>query len=94
MNNAGVAVAGPLEFIPIEELRRQLEVNLDRPGGRDPGRSSPPCAAARGRIVNVSSIGGRMALPLAGPYAASKFGLEAVSDSLRREVAQFGVEVS
>jgi NAD(P)-dependent dehydrogenase (short-subunit alcohol dehydrogenase family) len=49
--------------------------------------------AARGRVVNVSSIGGRVALPLLAPYAASKFGLEAVSDSLRRELRHLGVEV-
>ena len=53
----------------------------------------PALRRARGRIVNVSSIGGRIALPLVGPYAASKFALEAVSDSLRREVRQFGVDV-
>src|SRR4051794_1070405 len=84
VNNAGIAVTGPLEYMPLDELRRQLEVNAI-------GQLAVIQAvmaqlrAARGRIVNVSSIGGRMALPLYGPYAASKYALEALSDSLRRE---------
>jgi NAD(P)-dependent dehydrogenase (short-subunit alcohol dehydrogenase family) len=85
VNNAGIAVSGPLEFMPIDELRRQLEVNLV---GQVAVTQAflPGLRSARGRIVNVSSIGGRVALPLLGPYAASKFALEAVSDSLRREL--------
>ena len=93
VNNAGIAVSGPLEFVPIDELRRQLEVNLI---GQVAVTQAflPMLRAARGRIVNVSSIGGRVALPLLGPYAASKFALEAVSDSLRRELRHLGVKVS
>ena len=93
VNNAGIAVSAPLEFVPIEELRRQLDVNLV---GQVAVTQAflPALRRGRGRIVNVSSIGGRIALPLGGPYAASKFGLEAISDSLRREVAQFGIEVA
>jgi NAD(P)-dependent dehydrogenase (short-subunit alcohol dehydrogenase family) len=93
VNNAGIAVSGPIEFIPLDELRRQLEVNLV-------GQVAviqaflPNVREAKGRIVNVSSIGGRIALPLVGPYAASKFGLEAVSDSLRRELRPWGIHVS
>ncbi|MBN1529449.1 MAG: SDR family oxidoreductase [Thermoleophilaceae bacterium] len=92
VNNAGVAVAGPLEFIPIEDLRRQLEVNLI---GQMAVTQAvlPALRRARGRIVNISSIGGRLALPMVGPYAASKFGLEGLSDTLRRELARFGVDV-
>ncbi|HEY1277476.1 MAG TPA: SDR family oxidoreductase [Thermoleophilaceae bacterium] len=92
VNNAGVAVAGPLEFIPIDRLREQLEINLI---GQVAVTQAflPALRAGRGRIVNVSSIGGRIALPLMGPYAASKFGLEGVSDSLRRELRGQGVEV-
>jgi NAD(P)-dependent dehydrogenase (short-subunit alcohol dehydrogenase family) len=92
VNNAGIAVAAPLEYIPIERLREQLEVNLI---GQVAVTQAllPFLRAARGRIVNVSSIGGRVALPLAGPYAASKFALEAVSDSLRRELRHLGVDV-
>jgi NAD(P)-dependent dehydrogenase (short-subunit alcohol dehydrogenase family) len=93
VNNAGVAISGPLEFVPIDELRRQIEINLV-------GQVAVTQAflallrKGRGRIVNVSSIGGRVALPFVGPYAASKFGIEAVSDSLRRELRPWGIEVS
>ncbi|HEU0024955.1 MAG TPA: SDR family oxidoreductase [Thermoleophilaceae bacterium] len=92
VNNAGVAVAGPLEFVPIDQLRQQLEINLI---GQLAVTQAllPALRDARGRIVNVSSIGGRIALPLVGPYAASKFGLEGASDSLRRELRPFGVDV-
>jgi NAD(P)-dependent dehydrogenase (short-subunit alcohol dehydrogenase family) len=92
VNNAGVAVAGPIEFIPVEELRDQLEVNVI---GQVAVTQAflPGLRRGGGRIVNVSSIGGRVALPMAGPYAASKFALEAISDSLRRELAGQGVEV-
>jgi NAD(P)-dependent dehydrogenase (short-subunit alcohol dehydrogenase family) len=92
VNNAGIAVAAPLEFIPLDRLRQQLEVNLIGQVAVTQAML-PALRRARGRIVNVTSIGGRMALPLMGPYAASKFGLEAVSDSLRRELRQFGVDV-
>jgi NAD(P)-dependent dehydrogenase (short-subunit alcohol dehydrogenase family) len=93
VNNAGVAVSGPIEYVPLDELRRQLEVNLV-------GQVAviqaflPNVREVKGRIVNVSSIGGRIALPLVGPYAASKFGLEAVSDALRRELRPWGIHVS
>jgi NAD(P)-dependent dehydrogenase (short-subunit alcohol dehydrogenase family) len=92
VNNAGVAVTGPVEFVPVDELRRQLEVNLI---GQVAVTQAflPQLREARGRVVNVSSIGGRVALPLMSPYNASKFGLEAVSDSLRRELRDFGVSV-
>jgi NAD(P)-dependent dehydrogenase (short-subunit alcohol dehydrogenase family) len=92
VNNAGVAVAAPLEFLPIDRLREQLEINLI-------GQAAvtqaflPALRRARGRIVNVSSIGGRVALPLVGAYNASKFGLEGLSDALRRELRPFGVDV-
>jgi NAD(P)-dependent dehydrogenase (short-subunit alcohol dehydrogenase family) len=92
VNNAGIAVAAPLEFLPLDQLRRQLEINLV---GQVAVTQAflPALRAARGRIVNVSSIGGRVALPLVGAYNASKFGLEAVSDSLRRELHSHGVDV-
>jgi len=92
VNNAGIAVAAPLEFLPIEQLRHQLEINVI-------GQAAvtqaflPALRRARGRIVNVSSIGGRVALPLVSPYSTSKFGLEGMSDSLRRELRPHGVEV-
>jgi NAD(P)-dependent dehydrogenase (short-subunit alcohol dehydrogenase family) len=93
LNNAGVAVAGPLEFIPIEEFRRQLDVNVV---GQVAVTQAflPALRKARGRIVFMGSIGGRVALPLLSPYAASKFALEAIADSLRRELRQWGMQVS
>jgi NAD(P)-dependent dehydrogenase (short-subunit alcohol dehydrogenase family) len=93
VNNAGIAVSGPVELIPLDEWRRQLEVNLI---GQIATIQAflPLLRAARGRIVNVSSIGGRVALPLVGPYAASKFALEGISDSLRRELRGQGVDVA
>jgi NAD(P)-dependent dehydrogenase (short-subunit alcohol dehydrogenase family) len=92
VNNAGIAVAAPLEYLPMDRLRQQLEINLI-------GQAAvtqaflPALRSTRGRIVMVSSIGGRVALPLVGPYNASKFGLEGLSDSLRRELRPHGVDV-
>ena len=92
VNNAGIAVSGPVEVVPMDEWRRQIEVNLL--GQIAVTRALLPAVLrARGRIVNMSSIGGRVANPLFGPYSASKFALEAVSDALRREVAEHGVRV-
>jgi NAD(P)-dependent dehydrogenase (short-subunit alcohol dehydrogenase family) len=92
VNNAGIAVAAPLEFLPLDQLRHQLEVNLIGQLAVTQ-RFLPALRAARGRIVNVSSIGGRVALPLVGAYNASKFALEAISDTLRRELLSQGVDV-
>lgn len=98
VNNAGVAVAGPLLHLPVEELRRQFEINVIAQVaviqafapllGADMKRSGEP-----GRIVNMSSISGRIAMPFTGPYAASKHALEALSDSLRRELMPYGIDV-
>jgi NAD(P)-dependent dehydrogenase (short-subunit alcohol dehydrogenase family) len=92
VNNAGIAVAAPIEFLPVERFRQQLEVNLI---GQLAVTQAflPALRRAGGRIVNVSSIGGRVALPLVSAYNASKFGLEGWSDSLRREVRHQGVDV-
>jgi NAD(P)-dependent dehydrogenase (short-subunit alcohol dehydrogenase family) len=92
VNNAGIAVSGPLEGVPVAEWRRQMEVNFL---GQVAVTQAllPALINARGRVVNMSSIGGRNALPLFGPYSASKFALEAMTDSLRREVASLGVKV-
>jgi NAD(P)-dependent dehydrogenase (short-subunit alcohol dehydrogenase family) len=93
VNNAGVAITGPLEYLPIDELRRQLEINVV---GQVAVTQAflPRIREGHGRIVNISSIGGRVALPLAGPYAASKFAIEAISDSLRRELRPWGIHVA
>lgn len=94
VNNAGIAAAAPLEFIPIDKFRHQLEVNVV---GQLAVIQSvlPLLRLARGRIVNVSSIGGRIAGGgILGPYYASKFALEALTDTLRVELAPWGIEVS
>lgn len=93
VNNAGIAVAGPLEFLPISELRRQLEVNVI---GQIAVTQAvlPMLRASRGRVINIGSISGRSALPLTGAYAASKFALEALTDSLRVELMPAGISVS
>jgi NAD(P)-dependent dehydrogenase (short-subunit alcohol dehydrogenase family) len=93
VNNAGVAVSGPVEYVPIDEWRKQLEINLIGQVAVTQAFLPQLRDGDGGRIVNVSSIGGRIALPLAAPYAASKFALEAVSDSLRRELRGQGVDV-
>ncbi|MBY0247004.1 MAG: SDR family oxidoreductase [Nitrospiraceae bacterium] len=93
INNAGIAVVGPLEAVPIPDLRRQFEINLI---GQVAVTQTflPLIRLARGRIVNMGSIAGRAAMPLMGPYSASKFALEAITDALRLEVRQWGIEVS
>jgi NAD(P)-dependent dehydrogenase (short-subunit alcohol dehydrogenase family) len=92
VNNAGIAVAAPIEFLPLDQLRHQLETNLVGQVAVTQ-QFLPALRAGRGRIVNVSSIGGRVALPLVGAYNMSKFGLEGMSDSLRRELRPHGVDV-
>jgi NAD(P)-dependent dehydrogenase (short-subunit alcohol dehydrogenase family) len=92
VNNAGIAVNSPVETIPMQEWRRQFEVNFFGHVAITQALL-PALLAAGGRIVNVSSIGGRVAAPTFGAYAASKFALEAMSDALRREVARLGVRV-
>jgi NAD(P)-dependent dehydrogenase (short-subunit alcohol dehydrogenase family) len=92
VNNAGVAISGPIEFVSPGELTRQLDINVVGQV-RVTQAFMKLLRRDRGRVINISSIGGRIALPLVGPYAASKFALEAVSDSLRREVRSQGIEV-
>lgn len=93
VNNAGIAVVGPLEAVPIPDFRRQLEVNVI---GQMAVTQAflPLIRKARGRIVNMGSIAGRSTMPLMGPYSASKFALEAMTDALRLEVQQWGIHVS
>jgi NAD(P)-dependent dehydrogenase (short-subunit alcohol dehydrogenase family) len=93
VNNAGIVAAGPLEFVPLDEVRQQFEVNVV--GALAVTQAFLPLLrAARGRIVNVSSVSGRIASPFLGPYSASKFALEALSDSLRVELRPWGIRVS
>jgi NAD(P)-dependent dehydrogenase (short-subunit alcohol dehydrogenase family) len=98
VNNAGVAVAGPLLELPIEEFRRQIEINLI--GVVTTTQAFAPLlgvdrklTGSSGRIVNIGSVGGRNAVPFLSPYNASKFALEGLSESLRRELLPFGVDV-
>ena len=94
VNNAGVVVHGPLEFVTPEEMRAQLETNVI--GMHATTRAFlPALRAAQGRIVNMGSVAGRSpALPLLGPYAASKWAVEAITDALRNEVRSFGIHVA
>jgi NAD(P)-dependent dehydrogenase (short-subunit alcohol dehydrogenase family) len=98
VNNAGIAVAGPLLESTADEFRQQLEVNLIAPMmvirafapllGTDRALTGPP-----GRIVNISSVSGRVGFPFVGLYSASKHGLEGLSQSLRRELVFYGIDV-
>ena len=93
VNNAGIVVGGPIEAVPLAELRRQLEVNVV-------GQAAvcqavlPRLRHSRGRIVFVSSVSGRVATPLTGAYNASKFALEGMADSMRMELAPWGIDVT
>jgi NAD(P)-dependent dehydrogenase (short-subunit alcohol dehydrogenase family) len=93
INNAGIAVGGPLEFLPVELLRTQLEVNVL---GLHAVTQAflPLIRRARGRIIHVGSIAGRIASPFTGAYAASKHAVEALTDALRLELAPEGIHVS
>jgi NAD(P)-dependent dehydrogenase (short-subunit alcohol dehydrogenase family) len=98
VNNAGIVVSGPLLHLRPSEYRRQLEVNMVSPLvviqafapllGTDKKRQGPA-----GRIVNITSSVAKVAIPLLGAYSASKFGLEGMSDALRRELILFGIDV-
>ena len=98
INNAGIAIGGPLMHQPVDEVRRVLEVNvlgtlaitqgfLPLLGAKTSQTTSP------GRIINISSLGGRISLPFVGAYGISKHALEAMSDVLRRELMLYGIDV-
>ncbi len=92
VNNAGVAHGGPIEYLPMEEWRTQLEVNVI--GQVAVTKAMMPLVRrGRGRIVFIGSIGGRVGTPLLSPYAASKFAIEGIAESLRHELRPFGVRV-
>lgn len=93
VNNAGISVAGPLEVLPLDEFRRQFEVNVM--GQLAVTQAFMPLIRQRtGRIVFMGSVSGRLATPFVGAYSASKFALEAVADALRMELRPWGIEVS
>jgi NAD(P)-dependent dehydrogenase (short-subunit alcohol dehydrogenase family) len=93
VNNAGIAVGGPLEFVPLSQLRRQFEINAV---GQIAVTQSflPLLRRAQGRVVLMGSVSGVCSLPLLGPYCASKFALEALADALRLELRPWGMHVS
>jgi NAD(P)-dependent dehydrogenase (short-subunit alcohol dehydrogenase family) len=93
VNNAGIVIGSPLEVIPLPQLRKQLEVNVI---GQIAVTQAflPLLRRGRGRIVNMGSIAGRATIPLLGPYSASKFALEALTDALRMELQPWGIQVS
>jgi NAD(P)-dependent dehydrogenase (short-subunit alcohol dehydrogenase family) len=93
VNNAGIAVPGPLETLPIEDFRRQVDINLTAQVAVTQAML-PAIRKARGRIVFITSIGGLMAFPMFGAYHAAKFGLEAVGDVFRQELKAWGISVS
>ena len=93
VNNAGIATAGPLEFLSAEDLRHQFNVNVA--GAMNTTRTFLPLLRkAGGRIVNISSISGLIAFPFLGAYAMSKHALEAASDALRIELMNSAIYVS
>ena len=93
VDNAGIAIASPLEYLPPEELTRQLDVNVVGQL-RVVQAFLPALRRSKGRIVLMGSIAGRSSLPFLGAYAMSKFALEAMADALRVELEPFGIRVS
>jgi NAD(P)-dependent dehydrogenase (short-subunit alcohol dehydrogenase family) len=94
VNNAGIAVGGPIEYLPLDDWRRQFEVNVF--GQLAVTRAALPLirtAGSSGRVVFIGSIGGRLSTPLLAPYDASKFALEAIAESLRHELRPSGIKV-
>lgn len=93
VNNAGIAVAGPLEYVPIGELRKQFDVNVF--GLMAVTQAFMPLLrSSSGRIVHISSNSGKVSTPFTGPYCASKFAVEALADAMRGELYGSGVEIS
>lgn len=92
INNAGISINAPVETLPLDDWRRLFEVNLFGHVALTQALL-PFLHRSRGRIVNISSVGGKIAMATYGAYAGAKFALEAVSDSLRRELAPHGVQV-
>jgi NAD(P)-dependent dehydrogenase (short-subunit alcohol dehydrogenase family) len=91
VNNAGIGIGGPVELVPVAEVRRLFETNVFGPLRMMQAVLPQMRARGSGAIVNVSSVSGRVAAPLAGFYAASKFALEAMSEALHVEAGHFGV---
>ncbi|HST05095.1 MAG TPA: SDR family oxidoreductase [Chloroflexia bacterium] len=93
VNNAGIAIAVPIEFLPIDELRKQLEVNVIGQVAVTQA-AIPLLRTAHGRIVNIGSVSGRISTPLLGPYSVSKFAMDTLSDTLRMELRPWHIHVA
>ena len=93
INNAGTAVFGPVEQVPLDTVEEQLRVNILGPIAVTQ-KFLPLLRLGRGRLVNISSVNGFLSIPYAGIYSASKFALEALSDALRVELKPWGISVS
>ena len=91
VNNAGIGIGGPVELVPVAEVRRLFETNVFGPLRMMQAVLPQMRARGSGTIVNLSSVSGRVAAPLSGFYAASKFALEALSEALHVEVGHFGI---
>ncbi|MBW4665654.1 MAG: SDR family oxidoreductase [Chroococcus sp. CMT-3BRIN-NPC107] len=94
VNNAGYGQMGPIELIPDQAVKRQFQINVLAPLALIRALVPTMRVAGGGRIINISSLGGRLAFPFGGMYSASKFALEALSDSLRMELEPFNIQVS
>ena len=90
LNNAGIAVGGPLEYLPVDDLRRQFEVNVFGTIAVTQA-AIPLLRATRGRIVTIGSIAGRFGAPFVGPYGSSKAAVAVLMDTLRLELSPFGI---
>ncbi|HEX5480863.1 MAG TPA: SDR family oxidoreductase [Dehalococcoidia bacterium] len=93
VNNAGIGLGGPVEFVPLDDWRRQFEVNVFGTVAVTQA-FMPMVRAGGGRVVLIGSIGGRFATPFIGPYCASKFAIEAIGDALRFELQPWGIHVA
>lgn len=93
VNNAGIAKGGPLEYLPLQDWRDQLEVNVIGQVAVTKA-AMPLLRLATGRIVFIGSMSGKVAAPMMGPYTASKFAIEGLADALRMELASTGIKVA
>lgn len=92
VNNAGIAVNAPLEMVPLDEFRRQIEVSVIGQVAVIQALT-PALLNSGGRVVNIGSLGGKVSMPGFGIYSSAKFAMEAINDSLRREMSSFGLKV-
>lgn len=92
VNNAGIAVNAPLEMVPLDEFRRQIEVSVIGQVAVIQ-ELTPALLNSGGRVVNIGSVGGKISMPGFGIYSAAKYAMEAINDSLRREMSSFGLKV-